>query len=70
MCPVTDEIPTELFELTVRDIAVAPNWFIKRFIMCRNAYGCVHLKYPLESLEKRRSRFLYVADMTIKLNYK
>ena len=47
-----------------------PNWFNKGLVMCITVYGCVHLKYPFESVEKSRglspgSGFLSVADMSI-----
>ena len=49
---------------------VMPNWFNKRLVVCKTVYGCVHLKDPLESVEKSRglspgSGFLSVADMSI-----
>ena len=49
---------------------MVPNWFSKGLVVCITVYGCVHLKYPLESVEKSRglspgSGFLSVADMSI-----
>ena len=51
-------------------IPVVPNWFNKGLVVCVTVCGCVHLKDPLESVEKSRgsspgSGFLYVADMSI-----
>ena len=51
-------------------IPVVPNWFNKGLVVCITVYGCVHLKDPLESIEKSRglspgSGFLSVADMSI-----
>ena len=47
-----------------------PNWFNKGLMVCQTVYGCVHLKEPLESVEKSRglspdSGFLSVADMSV-----
>ena len=49
---------------------MVPNWFSKGLVVCITVSGCVHLKYPLESVEKSRglspgSGFLSVADMSI-----
>ena len=33
-----------------------PNWFNKGLVVCITVCGCVHLKDPLESVEKRVSR--------------
>ena len=33
-------------------IPVVPNWFNKGLVVCITVYGCVHLKDPLESVEK------------------
>ena len=51
-------------------IPVVPNWFNKGLVVRITVYGCVHLKDPLESVEKSRglspgSGFLSVADMSI-----
>ena len=51
-------------------IPVVPNWFNKGLVVCITVCGCVHLKDPLESVEKSRglspgTRFLSVADMSI-----
>ena len=35
-------------------IPVVPNWFNKGLVVCITVYGCVHLKDPLESVEKSR----------------
>ena len=45
-------------------------WFNKGLVVCITVCGCVHLKDPLESVEKSRglspgSGFLSVADMSI-----
>ena len=49
---------------------MVPNWFNKGLVVCITVCGCVHLKDPLESVEKSRgsspgSGFLSVADMSI-----
>ena len=49
---------------------MVPDWFNKDLVVCITVYGCVHLKDPLESVEKSRgsspgSGFLSVADMSI-----
>ena len=31
---------------------VVPNWFIEGLVLCKTVYGCVHLKYPVESIQK------------------
>ena len=46
------------------------HWFNKGLVVCITVCGCVHLKDPLESVEKSRglspgSGFLSVADMSI-----
>ena len=52
------------------DIPVVPNWFNKGLVVCKTVYGCVHLKDPLESVEKSMglspgSGVLFVADMSV-----
>ena len=37
-------------------IPVVPNWFNKGLVVCITVYGSVHLKDPLESVEKSRDR--------------
>ena len=48
---------------------MVPNWFSKGLVVCKAVCGRVHLKDPLESVEKSRglspgARFLSVADMS------
>ena len=33
---------------------MVPNWFNKGLVVCITVCGCVHLKDPLESVEKSR----------------
>ena len=49
---------------------MVPNWLNKGLVVCINVYGCVHLKDPLESVEKSMglspgSGFLSVAYMSV-----
>ena len=51
-------------------IPVVPNWSNKDLVVCITVCGCVHLKDPLQSVEKSRglspgSGFLSVADISI-----
>ena len=49
---------------------MVPDWFSKGFVVCQTIYGCVHLIYPLESVEQSMglspgSGFLSVTDMPV-----